>query len=105
MCMQHIVRRWDSGFWYNARRGIKNARGGAQLKKSKPLNEASVSRRTVLASATFIPLAALTSVPPPAAAQTTASVFSAEQRRILEAFIDRIIPKDDLGPGAVEAGA
>jgi gluconate 2-dehydrogenase gamma chain len=27
------------------------------------------------------------------------------QRKTLEAFIDRLIPSDDLGPGAVEAGA
>jgi len=24
---------------------------------------------------------------------------------MLEAFVDRLIPKDELGPGAVEAGA
>jgi gluconate 2-dehydrogenase gamma chain len=31
--------------------------------------------------------------------------MTAEQRKILDAFIDRIIPKDELGPGAVECGA
>ncbi len=60
----------------------------------------SVSRRTVIASAAFVPLSALTS-----AAQSVRSVFSPAQRRTLEAFVDRLVPKDELGPGAVECGA
>lgn len=59
-----------------------------------------MTRRTVIASATFVPLAALT-----AAAQTPQTALSPAQLRTLEAFIDRIVPKDDLGPGAVECGA
>ncbi len=57
-----------------------------------------ITRRTVLASATLIPLAAITKAQSPIAALT------ADQRQTLEALIDRIIPKDELGPGAVEAG-
>jgi len=38
-------------------------------------------------------------------AQTAEPVFAAEQRRVLEAFIGRLIPADDSGPGAVECGA
>jgi len=57
-----------------------------------------VTRRTVLATTAFVPLAALT-----AAAQETA--LTPAQMKTLEAFIDRIVPKDDLGPGAVECGA
>ena len=59
-----------------------------------------VSRRTVIASATLIPVAALT-----AAAQAPQTALSASQRQILDAFVDRLIPKDELGPGALECGA
>jgi gluconate 2-dehydrogenase gamma chain len=61
---------------------------------------AEMTRRTVLASATFVPLAALT-----ASAQTPESALSPAQMKTLEAFMDRICPKDELGPGAVECGA
>lgn len=67
----------------------------------------SMTRRTVLAGATFIPLAAIASAPQRAAAQSPAALapsMNVEQRKILDAFIDRIIPKDELGPGAVECG-
>jgi gluconate 2-dehydrogenase gamma chain len=73
------------------------------VKKPKILSEIPLTRRTVLAGATLIPLAALTSAPP-LAAQVPATVFSSEQRKILDAFIDRLIPKDELGPGALECG-
>jgi len=59
-----------------------------------------ISRRTVLASTAFVPIAALT-----ASAQSAATALSAEQLKTLEAFIDRLCPKDDIGPGAVEIGA
>jgi hypothetical protein len=59
-----------------------------------------ITRRTVIASATFVPLAALT-----AAAQAPSTALSAAQLKTLEAMIDRIVPKDELGPGAVECGA
>ncbi|HEY2845366.1 MAG TPA: gluconate 2-dehydrogenase subunit 3 family protein, partial [Bryobacteraceae bacterium] len=51
----------------------------------------------------FVPLAALT-----ASAQQSplqASALTPAQMKTLVAFIDRLIPRDDLGPGAVEAGA
>jgi gluconate 2-dehydrogenase gamma chain len=63
---------------------------------------ADLSRRAVIASAAMIPVAALT-----AAAQTTAappSALSDAQLRLVAAFVDRIIPKDELGPGASESG-
>jgi gluconate 2-dehydrogenase gamma chain len=59
-----------------------------------------ITRRTVIASAAIIPVAALTAVaqtPPP-------SALSDAQLRLLAAFADRIIPKDELGPGASESG-
>jgi gluconate 2-dehydrogenase gamma chain len=65
-----------------------------------------ISRRAVIASAALIPVAALTaaaqtSVPTPAA---SASALSDMQLRLLAAFTDRIIPKDELGPSASESG-
>jgi gluconate 2-dehydrogenase gamma chain len=57
-----------------------------------------LTRRTVVAAAAFVPLAALT-----ASAQSTA--LSPAQMKILTAFIDRLIPRDELGPGAIEAGS
>jgi hypothetical protein len=59
-----------------------------------------VTRRTVIASATFVPLAALT-----AAAQAPATALSPAELKTLEAFIDRLVPPDENGPGAVECGA
>ena len=59
-----------------------------------------ISRRTVLASATIVPVAALT-----ATAQTPKTALSAAERQTLDAFVDRLAPKDDLGPGALEMGA
>jgi gluconate 2-dehydrogenase gamma chain len=55
-----------------------------------------ISRRAVIVSAAIIPVAALTST-----AQTE-SALSGAQLRILAAFVDRLIPKDELGPSASE---
>jgi len=65
-----------------------------------------ITRRAVIgaaATAAFVPVSAIRS-----AAQTTAPqrrIFTQEQRRTLEAFLDRLCPADELGPGAVEMGA
>jgi gluconate 2-dehydrogenase gamma chain len=69
----------------------------------KPSDER-ISRRTVIAGATLIPISAIQAAPQRAPSQTAATVFSPDQRRILEAFIDRLVPKDENGPGAVECG-
>ena len=58
-----------------------------------------ITRRAVIVSAAIVPVAALT-----ATAQTPASALSDMQLRLLAAFTDRIIPKDDLGPSASESG-
>jgi hypothetical protein len=62
-------------------------------------NAGDVSRRALIQSAAFVPLAALT-----LSAQQPSALTPA-QMKTLEAFIDRLIPSDELGPGAVEAGA
>jgi gluconate 2-dehydrogenase gamma chain len=56
-----------------------------------------ISRRAVIVSAAIIPVAAIT-----VAAQPP-SALSAPQLRTLSAIVDRIIPKDELGPSASES--
>jgi gluconate 2-dehydrogenase gamma chain len=60
-----------------------------------------ILRRTVLAgAAALIPISQIQAAPaPPPTALTTAA------RGTLDAVLARLIPKDDLGPGAVELGA
>jgi len=58
------------------------------------------SRRALLQSAAFVPIAALV-----ASAQAPPSTLNGAQMKTLEAFLDRLIPTDELGPGAVESGA
>jgi gluconate 2-dehydrogenase gamma chain len=60
-----------------------------------------ISRRSVIAGAALVPVAAIGSAAQPAAAD---SALSPLQLRTLEAFVDRLIPKDELGPGATECG-
>jgi gluconate 2-dehydrogenase gamma chain len=62
--------------------------------------DGNLSRRAVIATATLVPVATLT-----AAAQAPQTALSAAQRQILDAFVDRLIPRDELGPGALECGA
>jgi gluconate 2-dehydrogenase gamma chain len=65
-----------------------------------------ITRRAVIgaaATAAFVPISAIRS-----AAQTSAPqrrIFTQEQRRTLEAFLDRLCPADELGPGALEMDA
>ncbi len=70
--------------------------------KEKPEDDLAISRRTLIASVAFVPLAALTAS---AQSATTVRALDPIQRHMLEAFVDRLIPKDELGPGAVEGGA
>jgi gluconate 2-dehydrogenase gamma chain len=62
------------------------------------MNSKDVSRRELIQTAAFVPLAAL-------ALSAQQSALTPAQMKTLVAFIDRLIPSDDLGPGAVEAGA
>jgi gluconate 2-dehydrogenase gamma chain len=59
-----------------------------------------MDRRTLLTSAAFVPLAALI-----ASAQPVRRGLTSAQRTTLDAFVDRLIPTDELGPGALVAGA
>ena len=67
------------------------------------MKEQNPSRRAVLASAAIVPVAALTS--PAQQASSPAGALTPAQLKTLEAFVDRLIPADELGPGAVAAGA
>ncbi len=57
-----------------------------------------ISRRTLLSATAFVPLSALL-----ATAQPTPALPAA-QTKALSAFVDRLIPVDELGPGALDAG-
>lgn len=61
-----------------------------------------LSRRSLIRGAALVPVAALTSAAAPTGSQT---VFSASERKTLEAFAGRLVPSDELGPGALECGA
>src|SRR5262245_3806819 len=57
------------------------------------------SRRSLITTAPLVPLAAIS-----AAAATAESVLTQPQLRLVEAFVDRLIPSDENGPGARECG-
>ena len=71
-----------------------------------------LTRRELIVSTAFVPLAALigtgsavaqsTAQP---AAPTSVSALTPRQMRILEAFVERLVPRDELGPSAAEVGA
>jgi gluconate 2-dehydrogenase gamma chain len=63
---------------------------------------ASITRRTVIVSAAIVPVTAIR-----CAAQNPNQPRSLTpaQRRTTEMLVDRIIPADELGPGALECGA
>jgi hypothetical protein len=71
--------------------------------------EPGITRRTVIATAAtaaFVPLTAIRSAaqnPNPIPGQ--ARSLTPAQRRTTEMLVDRIIPADELGPGALECGA
>ncbi len=58
--------------------------------------ERNLSRRGVIGAASLVPLVTLATPPPPA--------FPPRLLRIIEAFVDRLIPSDENGPGARESG-
>lgn len=76
-------------------------------KTSNTKGVSGISRRKVLRSAvsatsvSLIPLASTSCTTP---IQTSALVLSDEAQTLLEFFVDRLIPADENGPGAVAAG-
>jgi gluconate 2-dehydrogenase gamma chain len=63
------------------------------------MSKEAISRRAVVATAALVPLSTVK-----AFAAAAASVFSAVQQRTLEAFVDRLVPRDEYGPSASECG-
>jgi gluconate 2-dehydrogenase gamma chain len=61
-------------------------------------NSGGVSRRALIATS-LVPVTVLSS-----AAQAPAAALTPAQRQTLGAFIDRLIPSDEDGPGALESG-
>jgi gluconate 2-dehydrogenase gamma chain len=69
-----------------------------------------ISRRSIIVSAAIVPLTAIRSAAdtpgiatPGIAAKTSA--LTPDQLKLVDAFADRLIPKDENGPGASECGA
>jgi hypothetical protein len=73
--------------------------GDNALEKSESSGSLPITRRAAIASVALIPVAAIQAAP-----QNVTPVLAPEQRRILSALVDRIIPKDELGPSATECG-
>ena len=63
--------------------------------ESRPL----FSRRSILTTASVVPLAALSAAP-----TAPESAFSPAQMHLIEAVVDRLIPSDEHGAGARECG-
>ncbi len=78
--------------------------GSERPKQAQPGTK--LTRRAVMATAAVVPAASLLRTP--AAAQPASDsngALNKAQLEILKAFMDRLIPADELGPGAVEAEA
>jgi gluconate 2-dehydrogenase gamma chain len=73
------------------------------LPESSP-NGLPLTRRRILAGAAtaFVPVTAIRSA---AQSAPLPRALTAEQRKLTEMFVDRILPADELGPGALELGA
>lgn len=73
----------------------------------KPGLSSEISRRAVLGSAvsaTSYALLPLSAIPVKTQAQELPQVLSSDIQQVLNAFVDRIIPADENGPGALQAG-
>jgi len=64
-----------------------------------PPTRRGISRRTVLASVPLVQISALA-----ASAPSIVSAFTPDQMRLIDAVVERLIPSDELGPGARETG-
>ena len=65
----------------------------------RPPTRRDISRLTVLAGVPLVQASLLA-----AAAPSVAPAFTPDQTRLIESVLNRLIPTDELGPGAVEAG-
>ena len=66
---------------------------------------ANLSRRSVIISAAIVPVAAIRCAAADATNDAKASALTPDQLKLVEAFADRLIPKDEHGPSASECGA
>ena len=57
------------------------------------------SRRSLIAAAPLVPLVSLSAATP-----SGEPTFSPQQFRLIESLVDRLIPSDEIGPGARECG-
>jgi gluconate 2-dehydrogenase gamma chain len=73
-----------------------------EIKPKKKARDGAISRRGLLTSAAFVPVAAL--VATPAAQAQKPAALEVHERETLSAFVDRLVPRDETGPGAVECG-
>jgi gluconate 2-dehydrogenase gamma chain len=64
-----------------------------------------ISRRSILVGAAIVPIASIGAAAAPATVSAPTTALTAAQLKTLDAFVDRIIPKDGNGPGASECGA
>ena len=64
-----------------------------------------ISRRGLLTSAAFVPVSVLVGTGEAAGQKPTAGALESAVRETLAAFVDRIVPADATGPGALESGA
>ena len=71
------------------------------LPMPEEFDPSSLSRRSILVGAAIVPIAAIRS----AAATDGPSALTADQFKLLDAFADRLIPRDENGPGASDMGA
>jgi gluconate 2-dehydrogenase gamma chain len=67
--------------------------------------EPGITRRTVIATAASAALVPVTAIRCAAQNPNQPRSLTPEQRRTTEMLVDRIIPADELGPGALECGA
>src|ERR1700710_2013138 len=84
---------------------------GSRLMADDVPPEPSLRRRSLLGGLAVAPAAALgqTSPQPPPPSQSTVSndpcqFLNPQERRTLSVLVDRIIPADELGPGATDVG-
>jgi gluconate 2-dehydrogenase gamma chain len=75
-----------------------------EIKQKKKAPTDAISRRGLLTSAAFVPVAALVRPQEVEAQNAAAPSLDANMRGTLAAFVDRIVPLDGTGPGAIDCG-